>query len=198
MHEAAALFRSLSPAGKAADRPSPADEASPASRGRTAVTASTRATWRAVLGEALGPARYIVDLEGASGEWRTLLERNGCFLLDRAHVLDGRVHGALIARHLVSRAREPQRMVAEWLDLLEPGGRMVLLESGARRGFLRRPSLLFPPRCPPDPLAPYRRGLSPSEAALLLEAARCVDIRTFTLPVPAWASVHYMVSARRR
>lgn len=89
-------------------------------------------------------------------------------------------------------------MLADWLGLLESGGRVVLLESAARRGFLRRPSLLFPPTRPSDPRAPYRRGLSPADASFLLQAAGFVDIRCFALPVPPSMSVHYLVSARRR
>lgn len=162
------------------------------------VATPTRATWRTVLGEAVGAARVVVDLEGASGEWRELLEQNGCLALDPAHGLGGPVHGAVIARHLLSRAREPQRVLADWHGLLEPGGRVVLLESGARRGFLRRTSLLFPPRHPYDPRAPHRSGLSPADASLLLQAAGFVDIRCFALPVPPSVGVHYVISARRR
>lgn len=164
----------------------------------TAVATPTHATWRAVIAEAVGPARVVVDLEGATGEWRHLLERNGCFLLDPTRPLGGPVHGAVIARHLVSRAREPERVLAEWLRLLDSGGRVVLLESAARPGFFRRKSLLFPPQRPWDPRAPYRRGLSPADASLLLQAAGFVDVRCFALPVPPSASVHYLASARRR
>lgn len=163
-----------------------------------AVAAPTRTTWRAVLAEAVGPARFVVDLDGAIGEWRDLLEQNGCLLLDPTQALGSPVHGAVIARHLVSRAREPERVLAEWLGLLEPGGRVVLLEGAARRGFLRRTNLLFPPRRPVDPRAPYRRGLSPADASLLLQAAGFVDIRCFALPVPPSVAVHYLASARRR
>ncbi|MCK6460981.1 MAG: class I SAM-dependent methyltransferase [Planctomycetes bacterium] len=158
----------------------------------------TSATWRAVLGEAVGSARIVVDIEGASGEWRELLEQNGCFALDPSHALTGAIHGAVVARHLVSRAREPERVLADWHGLLERGGRVVLLESTARRGLLRRASLLFPPRRPPDARAPYRNGLSPADASLLLQAAGFIDIRCFALPVPPSVSVHYLVSARRR
>ena len=158
----------------------------------------THATWRTVLAEAVGPARFVIDLEGANGEWRNLLEQNGCLLVDPAHALVAPVHGALIARHLVSRAREPDRVVTEWLGLLEPAGRVVLLESVTRRGLLRRPSLLFPPRLPPEPQAPYRHGLPPADASLLLQAAGFVDIRCFALPVPPAVNVHYLVAARRR
>ncbi len=158
----------------------------------------TRATWRTVLGEAVGAARIVVDIEGASGEWRELLEQNGCFALDPAHALSGTIHGAVVARHLLSRSREPERALADWHGLLEKGGRVVLLESGARRGIFRRASLLFPPRRPCDPRAPYRGGLSPADASLLLQAAGFVDIRCFALPVPPSVSVHYLVSARRR
>jgi hypothetical protein len=158
----------------------------------------TRATWRTVLGEAVGPARVVVDLEGATGEWRHLLEQNGCLALDPSHGLRGPVHGAVIARHLLSRAREPERVLAEWHGLIEPGGRVVLLESAARRGLLRRATLLFPPRRACDPGAPYRNGLSPADASLLLQAAAFVDIRCFALPVPPSVGVHYVVSARRR
>jgi hypothetical protein len=167
-----------------------------------AVATHTTATWRTVIGEAVGPARFVVDLEGARGEWRQLLERNGYVLLDPAHALRGAVHGAVIARHLVSRVRDPQRFMTEWLELLEPGGRVVLLESGVRRGTLgglfQRPTLLFPPSRPFDPRAQYRRGLSPADASLLLQAAGYVDVRTFALPVPRSVGVHYLVSARRR
>lgn len=164
----------------------------------TAVAPPTRATWRAVLAEAVGPARFVVDLEGAAGEWRRLLEQNGCLLLDPTDALSGPVHGAIVARHLVSRTREPDRALADWLGLIESGGRVVLLESAMRRGFLRRANLLFPPARPPDQRAPYRRGLSPADATLLLQAAGLVDVRCFALPVPPSASVHYLVSARRR
>jgi hypothetical protein len=165
-----------------------------------AVAIHTTATWRTIIGEAVGPARFVIDLEGARGEWRQLLERNGYVLLDPAHALRGAVHGAVIARHLVSRVPDPQRVVAEWLRLVEPSGRVVLLESGrgARGGLFRRPALLFPPHRPPDPRAPYRRGLSPADASLLLEAAGYVDVRAFALPVPRSAGAHYLVSARRR
>jgi hypothetical protein len=162
------------------------------------VATPTRATWRTVLGEAVGAARIVVDIEGASGEWRELLEQNGCLALDPTNGLRGPVHRAVIARHLVSRAREPERAIADWHGLLEAGGRIVLLECAGRRGFLRRASLLFPPRRPFDSKAPYRSGLSPAEASLLLQAAGFVDIRCFALPVPPSASVHYLVSARRR
>jgi len=162
------------------------------------VAIPTRATWRAVLAEAVGPARFVVDLDGAGGEWRQLLEQNGCFLLDAEHALSSPLHGAVIARHLVSGAREPERVVAEWLGLLEPAGRVVLLESAVRRGLLRRPGLLFPPRRPSDPRAPYRHWLPPADASLLLQAAGFVDIRCFALPVPPSVSIHYLVSARRR
>jgi hypothetical protein len=161
-------------------------------------TVPTRATWRTVLGEAVGAARVVVDIEGATGEWRDLLEQNGCLALDPARGLRGPVHGAVIARHLLSRAREPERLLADWHGLLNTGGRIVLLESGARRGLLFRPSLLYPPRRPSDPLAPYRGGLSPADASLLLQAAGFVDVRCFALPVPPSASVHYIASARRR
>jgi hypothetical protein len=161
-------------------------------------TVPTTATWRTVLGEAVGPARVVVDLEGATGEWRHLLEQNGCLALDPAHGLHRPVHGAVIARHLVSRAREPERLLADWHGLLEPGGRVVLLESAARRGLLRRTTLLFPPRRPSDPRAPYRSGLSPADASLLLQAGGFIDIRCFALPVPPSVGVHYLVSARRR
>jgi hypothetical protein len=119
-------------------------------------------------------------------------------LLDPTRALAGSVHGAVVARHLVSRAREPDRLLAEWLGLLESGGRVVLLESAARRGFLRRANLLFPPVRPKDPEAPYRRGLSPADASLLLQGAGLIDIRCFALPVPPSVGVHYLVSARRR
>lgn len=158
----------------------------------------TRTTWRAVLADAVGSARFVMDLEGASGDWRHLLEQNGCVLLDPTRALAAPVHGAVVARHLLSRAREPDRVLAEWLGLLEAGGRVVLLESAARRGFLRRESLLFPPMRPSDPGAPYRRGLSPADASLLLQGAGFIDIRCFALPVPPSVSVHYLVSARRR
>ena len=127
-----------------------------------------------------------------------MLEQNGYLLLEPDHALRGPVHGAVLARHLLSRAPEPERTVADWGALLEPGGRIVLLESAARRGLLRRTNLLYPPRRPSDPRAPYRRGLTPSDAAFLLEAAGYVDIRCFALPVPPSASVHYLVAARRR
>ncbi|HEX5135478.1 MAG TPA: hypothetical protein VFY93_00770 [Planctomycetota bacterium] len=161
------------------------------------VSGASRATWRAVLAEAIGPARHVVDLEGATGEWRHLLEQNGCFLLEPTHALRGPVHGALIARHLLSRAREPERLPAVWLDLLEPGGRIILLES-THRGLFRKRRGLFAPKRPTDPLAPYRRGLAPADAALLLEASGYVGIRAFALPVPASASAHYLMSARKR
>jgi hypothetical protein len=162
------------------------------------VAIHTTATWRAVLGEAVGPARVVVDVEGARGEWRRLLEQNGYRLLDPARALDGAVHGAVVARHLVSRVREPQRIVADWLGRLERGGRVVLLECGARRGLFQRPALLFPPSYRADPRAPFRRGLSPADASLLLEAAGYVDVRCFALPVPPSAAVHFLASARRR
>lgn len=158
----------------------------------------TRTTWRTILAEAVGAARFVVDLEGAGGDWRHLLEQSGCFVLDPERAWRGPLHGAVIARHLVSRAREPARVVAEWLGLLEPGGRVILLESAVPRGLLRRPNILFPPSRPSDPRAPYRRGLPPADASLLLQAAGFVDIRCFALPVPPSVSVHYLLSARRR
>ena len=87
----------------------------------------TRATWQAVLGDAVGFTRFVLDLEGASGDWRHLLELNGCVILDPTRALAGPVHGAVVARHLLSRAREPDRLLAEWLGLLESGGRVVLV-----------------------------------------------------------------------
>lgn len=162
------------------------------------VVKPTRTTWRAILGDAIGPAHAVVDIEGASGEWRRLLLQNGYFLLDAASALRGPNHDAILARHLVSRVREPGRLLAEWIDLLAPGGRIVLLESASRRTFLRRPQLLYPPRRRADPRAPYRRGLTPAFASMLLETAGLFDVRCFALPVPPAANAHYLASARRR
>ena len=77
-------------------------------------------------GMRVGAARFVVDLEGASGEWRDLLEQNGCVLLEPTRALGGPVHGAVVARHILSRTREPDRVLEHWLALLEPGGRVVL------------------------------------------------------------------------
>lgn len=172
-------------------------DADATSASQAAVSGASRTTWRAVIAEAIGPARQVVDLEGATGEWRHLLEQNGCFLLEPKHALDGPVHGALVARHLLGRAREPERLLAHWADLLEQGGRVILLES-ARRGLFRGRRVLFPAKRPADPLAPFRRGLAPAEAALLLEASGFVGIRTFALPVPASAAAHFLMCARKR
>jgi len=160
------------------------------------VATPTHATWRAVLADAVGPARFVLDPEGAGGEWRAMLEQNGHVLLDPEPCAP--LHGAVVARHLVSGMREPERTLRGWLELLGPGGRVVLLESAPRRGFLRRPGRLFPPQRGPEPRAPYRRGLSPADASLLLEAAGFTGVRCFALPVPPSASVHYLASARRR
>lgn len=168
-----------------------------ASASARAIAGPVRATWRAVLAEMIGPARNVIDLEGATGDWRHLLEQTGCFLLEPAHALRGPVHGALVARHQLSRVREPERLPADWLDLLEPGGRVILLEC-AHRGLFRRRRVLFPAKRPTDPLAPYRKGLAPAEAGLLLEASGYVGIRTFALPGPASAGAHYLMSARKR
>jgi len=127
-----------------------------------------------------------------------MLEQNGYLVLDPPAVPRGPIHGAVVARHLMSRARKPQRMLAVWHRLLDVGGRIVLLESAHRRGLLRAGKLLFPPRRAPDSRAPYRRGLPPAQAALLLEAAGFIDIRCFALPGPPSVGVHYLASARRR
>lgn len=162
------------------------------------VAAPTRTTWRTVLAEAIGPGRCVVDVEGASGEWRLLLEQNGYVVSTAA----AESSNAVVARHLVSRLRDPVKCVAEWVARLAPAGRIVLLESAVRRGplgaLLGRRNLLFPPRRGIESAAPFRHGLSPAEASLLLQAAGLCDIRSFALPVPPPLGVHYLVSARRR
>ncbi|MHC4550260.1 MAG: class I SAM-dependent methyltransferase [Planctomycetota bacterium] len=189
-------------------------------------------TLEGIAKDLLGGAGSVLDVSCGWGDWARFLGRWGCdavgvdpscrriawnrgvaarngtevrFAIGSPHALpapDASLD-AVVARHLVSRLAHPHRALAEWLRVLRPGGRLLLLDSfpadRRRGGFLQRlgrtarERLLLPPPHPPHRAAPFRAGLRGEEMQTFLHLAEVWDLHIHALP----ASPSYLVSGRK-
>ena len=177
-----------------------------------------------VLAEALGPkAALVLDVSCGHGSLARLLVRLGHWVtgVERSGRRVGRLRAeaercdwpaeflagepsrlpvppesfdAVVARHLLSRLAEPHSALAEWLRVLRPGGRLVLIDSypAARRGWLAPGSVLRAPPFPVQKGAPFGDGLRPNEARLLAALADVKDLSYYEIGKP-----HYLVAGRK-
>jgi SAM-dependent methyltransferase len=142
------------------------------------------------------------------GEWAQLLENAGyeVFVAAEPQALPQRDQrfDAVLARHLLPRLGAPHRALQEWVRVLRPGGRLVLLEEFPARSRFPWPRFGFgrerrfdPPRCRDHRAAPFRGGLRAGEAITLLSLADLWDVRCYDLGALHGGGSPYLVRARR-